>query len=150
MWQLPKENLVGFTFNWAAFTTTAFISILYVGHATFMLCAHRKSLSMATKSACSQFQQHFKSSFCANFLLPKKNTNLSIKKLLKMLLYEKAARKMLVKLTPRLLEGLFVVGGVALVVVVGPMWGGLQRRNSNPVQEEKNIPKWLSNPLKVA
>ena len=38
-----------------------------------------------------------------------------------MLLYEKAARKMLVKLTPRLLEGLFVVGGVALVVVVGPM-----------------------------
>jgi hypothetical protein len=48
-----------------------------------------------------QFHQHFMSSFCAKIFLPKiTNPNVCTKKLRKKLLYKKAARKILVKLTP--------------------------------------------------
>jgi len=50
--------------------------------------------------ACSQFHQHFMSSFCANILLLKKlqSQTLIREKLRKALLNKKGARKMLMKL----------------------------------------------------
>ena len=52
-------------------------------------------------STLGPFNQHFTRSFCANILLTKKsNLSLSTEKQLKILLYKKAARKMLMKLTP--------------------------------------------------
>ena len=51
--------------------------------------------------SCGQFHQRFTSSFCTNIVSPKKsNLSSSTEKLVKRLLCEKGARKMLVKLTP--------------------------------------------------
>ncbi len=54
------------------------------------------------KLTCGQFHQKFYEHICANILAPKnfKTLNVSTKELHVKLLYEKAARKMLVKLTP--------------------------------------------------
>ena len=60
-----------------------------------------RKLDVAIFKARCQFHQHFMSRFCTNFLLPKiyKPKPQVQKKLLKRLLYEKAACKLLVKLT---------------------------------------------------
>jgi len=52
--------------------------------------------------SCSQFHQHFTSSFCAEVLAPKKPQSQTVtrEKLCKTLLYLKGARKMSMKLIP--------------------------------------------------
>ncbi len=53
------------------------------------------------QQVCGQFDQHFMSAFAPIFLCQKSsNLKCKYKKLTSKLLYEKAARKMLVQLTP--------------------------------------------------
>ena len=67
---------------------------------------HSKARAFRSFANCSQFHQHFTSSFCADFLLPKKLQTqiISTLKLRQTLLHKKAAHKMLLKLTPDLVE----------------------------------------------
>jgi len=54
-----------------------------------------------TAHSCSQFHQHFTSSFCADILLPKKILSLTVStEMLGAVSYEKSLHKMLMKWTP--------------------------------------------------